>query len=834
MPQALLRFQQVVCDGVLQRFAAVRSNYDALPGDAPAAEHERVRLNDSAVVLWAPTGSGKTLMAAEILSRFHADEAVLWFWFAPFAGLVEPAQLALRAQAPALAALDLGSDRRLDAVGAGGVFVTTWQSVAAANQQSKLARSRSDAGAALDDLIVQARTQGLRIGCVVDEAHHGFHKAKEARRFFTDVLRPDYTLMMTATPRDADAQDFERDSGMRVGDPDDWAQVSRRDGVEAGLLKQGVKLVRFVAEDGAMEQLVDFEHNALKQCAAMHRHLASQLVAQGVGITPLMLVQVPDGDEAMKDARRYLVGELGFADSSVRLHTAKEPDPDLIALAADPTVEVLIFKMAVALGFDAPRAFTLAALRGARDKDFGVQVIGRLMRVHPLLRLKTGLPPELDYGYVFLANAQSQEGLLNAGEEISRLTTQAPSLGTQTVVTVVGQQHSVQVLRSGETASLLIDDQGSRTLLADGSRVVDDGALGGLAERAGEFSLLAGLFPELDVQTGSAPVRGGDALPALLAVDAAVRVSYKRREGVPAWIKTEYLPPIEGALEERVVDFIDFSPAVLASMHQTLTKVLRIESQMFAGSQVAEDRETYDLAQLSPEKIAARVQRQLGLFQEMQERALLRALSRRFRSKLAEAGFTVPEDQDRLDDALDLVLVRHPRLLRDAYKLARLNQVAERDVELPPLISHLERLAPSARNAYGVFPPNLDTEDERAIAEKLDASAEVLWWHRNPVLKSESVALYRWDDGAGFYPDFIVAIQGRETRDHIALLEIKGIRGWGDTTDVAKAKGPPHPDYGCCIFVGRERRDAPFKLLRPTDDRLMPFGDFDVSQLRWK
>jgi hypothetical protein len=68
----------------------------------------------------------------------------------------------------------------------------------------------------------------------------------------------------------------------------------------------------------------------------------------------------------------------------------------------------------------------------------------------------------------------------------------------------------------------------------------------------------------------------------------------------------------------------------------------------------------------------------------------------------------------------------------------------------------------------------------------------------------------------------------------IRTSEIKGIRGWGDTTDVAKAKGPPHPDYGTCVFVGRERRDAPFKLLRPADDRLIPFGDFDVSQLRWK
>ena len=833
MPQALLRFQQVVCDGILQRYAAVRRNYDALPADAAPSGHERIRQRDSAVVLWAPTGSGKTLMATEILSRFHADEAVLWFWFAPFAGLVEPAQLTLRAQAPALSLLDLDSDRRLDAVRAGGVFVSTWQSVAAANQQSRLARSRSDAGASLDDLVAQARAQGLRVGCVVDEAHHGFHKAKEARRFFTDVLRPDYTLMMTATPRDVDAQAFAGDTGMRLGEPDDWAQVSRRDGVEAGLLKRGVKLVRFVAEDGALQQLIDFEHNALKQCTAMHRHLAQTLQQQGIPLTPLMLVQVPDGDIAMKDARRYLVDELGFADSAVRLHTAKEPDPDLIALAADPSVEVLIFKMAVALGFDAPRAFTLAALRGARDKDFGVQVIGRLMRVHSLLRLREGLPPELDYGYVFLANAESQEGLLNAGNEIARLTTQAPSLGTQTVVTIIGQQHSVQVLRSGETASLLIDTQQSRFLAADGREAATDGALADFATQARAFGLLPGLFADQAATDAAASQPRANPLPTLLAHDAALRVSYQRRDGVPNRLASEYLPPVEGRLEERVVDFIDFSPGVLAAMHQTLAKVLRVQTEIFSASRVAEDSETYNLAQLSPAKIAERVHRQISLFPEFDERVLFQALGVRFRLRLVEAGFPAPDDEEALDQALDLVLARHPKLLRAAYKLARLDQVGEREVELPALVAYSERLAPAARNVYSVFPPSFDSDDERAIAEKLDASPDVLRWHRNPVLKPESVALYRWDDGAGFYPDFVAAIRGRDSHEHVVLLEVKGPRGWGDPVDVAKAKGPAHSMYGRCVFVGREKKDAPFKLLKPNEDRLMPFSDFEITQLRW-
>jgi len=244
--------------------------------------------------------------------------------------------------------------------------------------------------------------------------------------------------MMTATLRDQDALAFERDTGYRIGESADWASVGRHDAVEAGLLKRGVRVVRFLARDDDAAQLIDFEHLALRECAAMHRRIHDELQAAGIALMPLMLVQVPDGTHAQKEARKCLVDSLGFADSAMRVHTAAEPDPDLIALVSDPTVEVLIFKMAVALGFDAPRAFTLAALRGTRDAAFGVQVIGRIVRRIALLQERNDLPALLNEGYVFLANAASQEGLLDAGAQINALTTHAPELGTQTVITVIG------------------------------------------------------------------------------------------------------------------------------------------------------------------------------------------------------------------------------------------------------------------------------------------------------------------------------------------------------------------------------------------------------------
>jgi hypothetical protein len=831
----LLPFQQTVVQGVLARFQAARDRLQALPSSGDSDARRAAGRSGGAVVLCAPTGVGKTLLAAEVLQRFEGERPVLWFWFAPFAGLVEQAAGVLRAQVPALRQFDLQVDRALDTVRNGGVFVTTWQSVAAANQQARRARSRSDEGAALDDLLLLAREQGLQIGCVIDEAHHGFHKAKEARSFFTEVLKPDYTLMLTATPRDADVAKFEQDTGYRLGDPDEWVTLARIDGVEAGLLKRGVKLVRFLAKDDDVASLVDFERTALRECAEMHRGIKEDLARAQIPVTPLMLVQAPDGERAMREAKRYLVEELGFADEAVAIYTSKEKTVDLLTVAVDPNVEVLIFKMAIALGFDAPRAFTLAALRGARDKDFGIQVIGRLMRVHPLLRRREGLPAELEYGFVFLANAESQEGLLEAGQAIDKLSTQVPELGSQTVITVVGSNHTVQLLRTGESASLLLDGRSVQRVPLPGTSADEATAVSASFDQLAQ-ALIQGPTLDLFGATESATGSPAPANPSARFVLSSVLKSDSRRsagnatlrEGMPRSLWSEYLPPIDGDLERRIADHVDFSPQVLGSKDRGLAQLLRMEGDVF--NRVEGDNNAYILAELDPAQMAAKVYRQMGLF-DLDPRALLNALLERFEEKLPAAGFAVPSSEEALEHALDVVLVRNPKLLRDANRLARMQRIDLHEVQLLPGIFSTEPLKPAKRNIYGVFPNSWDSEDERVFAEQLDVCPEVLWWHRNPARRPESVALDQWNDGSPFHPDFVVAYRGRGTEGDIALVEVKGPRGWGDPTDVAKASGPAHAKYGRCLFVGRADKRSPFERLQPKDARLVSVGAWDFRQL---
>ncbi len=780
MPFQALDFQSTVIDGLLARLRQQAALYRQL-SNHPQGEAQ-ARRHDAGLVLVAPTGAGKTGMAIETLARFAADERALWFWFAPFNGLVEQAASAIRAQAPQLTILDLASDRRLAAVQSGGVFVTTWSALAASNAEARKARVRSDAGLAIDDLLVLARQQGLRIGVVVDEAHHGFHKAKQAQALFRDVLKPDYAVMMTATPRDGDVAGFERDTGYRLGRPEDWASVARVDAVAKGLLKPGVRVVRFLARDGDEKQLIDFERLALRECTLTHRAIKAQLAERGIGLTPLMLVQVPDGKVAQEASRRFLVDSLGFAESAVRLHTSDEPDPDLLSLAQDPSVEVLIFKMAVAIGFDAPRAFTLAALRGTRDASFGVQVVGRIVRVHPLLRHRSDLSQALQQGYVFLANAESQEGLLAAGAQINALRTQAPELGSTVTLTVSGGQQEVQVVDAGRSFALPF-----------------------------------------------APA--GTAMPLAMQV-AQGTLRYPRRAGVPERIASERLPAAPQDFEMRLADFVDFSQDVLSARMKLRAKVLRSESEVFDRAGVSEGEQDI-WAMLSPEAVASKADQIAMRLNDANLRLIRQRLLERFRTAIEQSGAVPPDDEEELEQQLDLVLVRHPTLLSRAYKAARLHELQRPEAVLREAIESDIPLAPAARNAYGVFENDMNT-DELAIAQLLDAHPQVRWWHRNrsDARSADAVGLYAWDEGDGFYPDFIVSIAERPTPDGIALLEVKGSHLWAQPKEVEKGSAV-HPDHGRVYMVGRRKGEQEYHFLLPLKDRLEPEGVLQINRLRW-
>lgn len=413
-----------------------------------------------ALLFEAPTGTGKTLMAghvAENISQLHNTlglPKVLWFWIAPFSGLIDQAVRTIRTEFDTLRPKDPAVGREPSDLKSGDVFVATWASVAVSNKTSRKARTDTEKMPSIDALVNYARTQGFAIGIVIDEAHHSFREETQAFTFYQKVLSPELTILVTATPRDKEVDAFTNKTGItnlrRIS-------VSRQQAIDDRLIKEGVKVAVFKAPTD-VESLIDFKRTALKQAVAIHRRLKQSLADAGQTVVPLLLVQV-DSETGSVDQATAWLKELGFRTEGenglIRSHTADEPDPYLSTIAADEAVEALIFKLAVATGFDAPRAFTLVSFRPNRDEDFGVQIVGRILRVDRRLQVVRNLPPELNYGYVFLSDNTAQTGLSSAAQRINKVKTELASVTTNVaVVSIGGDDPAAQMTHNGQTTFL--------------------------------------------------------------------------------------------------------------------------------------------------------------------------------------------------------------------------------------------------------------------------------------------------------------------------------------------------------------------------------------------
>ncbi|WP_448208593.1 DEAD/DEAH box helicase [Azospirillum sp. sgz302134] len=784
----------------------------------------RIALSMGTILLQAPTGAGKTLMMSETLARADRvlrseGERVVWFWFAPFTGLIEQTADAIRRDCPTLRVRDVRTDRHLARVRRGDTFVLNWQTVAARNAQSRVVRTDAESAPSLDLLIEALRVEGWRIGCVVDEAHHGFRPGTEACRFYTQVLKPDVTILATATPRDRDVEAFCRLANIPPANLN-TISVARNHVVETRLNKRGVRAVAFkpYQKDAA---LIDTAETAVDAALAHHRLVKRLLLDNGITLTPLLLIQVEDGDRAIPAMRRFLV-ERGVPESVIAEHSAKEPDRFLHTLAFDESKEVLIFKVAVATGFDAPRAFTLASTRTNRGHEFGLQIIGRIMRVHPRLRHRTDLPAELEYGYVFLALLESQTGLASAAAEIGQVRDEIRTVADDVIVfEAASGPDGVTVIAPGE----------------DGFKGVFDSVTGMVQQEARPQALTSGairrfgsagdLFGSCNELFADAPSSGNDS-PKLRPQPPASHV-YRLRSDLefPRVFQTEMVPSTFMPLADAVAARVHITDGMMMFLLRQYGRVQRIETDLFEEWRTT----SHEDALLSPTRLARESQHAFEFSDRIDPRQVRRALLERLRREAAHRRLAEPSEQD-LRRCLDLILAENPRLIAAACRVCMGEVVEVRSTEPLPEAHYAPfPLDPSRLNVYGIYPQDLNTW-ERPFAELLDedTSGIVRWWHRNVPHRGHSIAIIK-ADGHPYFPDFVVGVEGMANTERARLVEVKE-RINDDRNEIANRSR--HKSYGSALMVRRDptsKRWQVVKFLEGTGTNV-PDRDFEHLLLR--
>jgi type III restriction enzyme len=177
-------------------------------------------------------------------------------------------------------------------------------------------------------------------------------------------------------------------------------EVAFDDVVAEEMVKHTVELnpnlpaVRAAHPDLTAEQL------ALQAAWDKAESLRIGFAAEGSPVVPLLLVQVPDagaGDQRI-DATLAFFEAIGLLQGTeIATWLDKKHSPNLAGISAnDSPVRVLLFKHAVATGWDCPRA--LVQFRDIGSTTFAIQTLGRILRMPELRHYPNA---DLNTAYVY-------------------------------------------------------------------------------------------------------------------------------------------------------------------------------------------------------------------------------------------------------------------------------------------------------------------------------------------------------------------------------------------------------------------------------------------------
>lgn len=361
-----------------------------------------LRGNRHTLVFKSPTGSGKTVMASEMLMRLTQELAerpdapcteVAYIWIAPNK-LHEQSYFKMKnyftencALRPVIYdELDHSADGYIKP---GEILFVNWESI---NKDKNLMVRETENSASLYD--ITRRTQddnGIPIVLVIDEEHmFGGKNAKKSEKVLA-TIQPKVEIRVSATPQTHGEQQV---------------NVPREKVIEEEMIKENIVL----------NPALDFKdpHGSLNQhliwlALEKRKELADAYKKLGVEINPLLLIQLPNDssenltadDTKVKDEVIATLDAYGINTTNgklaIWLSGEKTDNLDVIDRPNDPT-EVLLFKQAIALGWDCPRAAVLLIFRKIESFQFSAQTVGRILRM-PEQKYYTD--QRLNQGYVF-------------------------------------------------------------------------------------------------------------------------------------------------------------------------------------------------------------------------------------------------------------------------------------------------------------------------------------------------------------------------------------------------------------------------------------------------
>ena len=357
--------------------------------------------NRRQVVLKAPTGAGKTVMASEMLATLTEElqsrsdlpfRQVAFIWIAPNK-LHQQSYFKMKNFFTETKLLKPVMFDELDQsdgiIHQGEVLFVNWESI---NSKNNLIVRDNEQGLSLYDIARKTREENIPIIVVIDEEHLFWTKTADKSKAVLEKINAKVEIRISATPKTQ---------------AEYLVNIDRQEVIREEMIKEGVLLNPDVTSGYAND--IALNEHLINKALEKRQQIADAYKKEGVNINPLLLIQLPndttdamtaDDTKIMEQVVQYLDVMQGINTDNHRLAIwlSKQKTNLEDIERNDNITEVLLFKQAIALGWDCPRAAVLLIFRKLTSDTFTVQTVGRILRM-PEQRFYCN--PLLNKGYVY-------------------------------------------------------------------------------------------------------------------------------------------------------------------------------------------------------------------------------------------------------------------------------------------------------------------------------------------------------------------------------------------------------------------------------------------------
>jgi type III restriction enzyme len=351
------------------------------------------------IVFKAPTGSGKTVMMAEFLKELvehRSDQKTFAFIWAAPRQLHEQSKARLvkhYADSNALHCISFEDliDRQIHE---NEILFLNWESI---NKTDNIYIRENERDMNLSTVMQNTRDAGRIMILIIDESH--FASKSEISRGLVEMFAPKVSIEVSATPNMQGDETVTVYPEQVISEGMIKKQVAINPGFKNIIAQQKDNTLTFTSD--ASESTDEF---VLRMAIEKRAHLAQGFQAVGANVNPLLLIQLPDkrqGENDLKDEVIQILKNkhnITVENGKLAIYLSEDKANLDNITRNDSEAEVMIFKQAIALGWDCPRASILVLFRDWQSFTFSTQTLGRILRMPEIKHYDND---ELNIGYVF-------------------------------------------------------------------------------------------------------------------------------------------------------------------------------------------------------------------------------------------------------------------------------------------------------------------------------------------------------------------------------------------------------------------------------------------------